>query len=162
MTVVLWLVSVVLVLAVDGQVPVEELSAVQTKALTLVLEEFHNKKYVDSGFKVATLLEATETDYSAGIYVNLHFTAKQTTCTKENWRNTDCKVTKTGRTSNCFACFKFEYESHKTLSQLVDCLPQRHWKADRDEKRRESCKEVARSMEKGLGLPGSFSFVKSQ
>ncbi|XP_075444361.1 retinoic acid receptor responder protein 2 isoform X3 [Ascaphus truei] len=126
MAVALWLISMVLALGVKGQIPMGELSALQNTALANVIEDFHKKDHIQSGFQVSSVLKATEK-----------------------------------KTSNCFACFMFEYDTHEVLSQLIDCLPERHLKPQRVNKRTQSCREVEQTKGSRRRLPGTFSFLKS-
>ncbi|KAM4704772.1 retinoic acid receptor responder protein 2 [Rhinophrynus dorsalis] len=157
-----WVIPVVLAVAVVGQIPVNELSDIQKKAKDLVLEDFHNKDHIQNGFHVSSVLDATETEFPGGIFVHLLFTVKQTNCRKHHWRNQDCNAVKSPRIFNCFACFKFEYTSHHVLSQLTDCVLQRHVNTERESKRKEQCKKVEKKNENGLHLPGVFSYLKTQ
>ncbi|XP_053568903.1 retinoic acid receptor responder protein 2 [Bombina bombina] len=157
----LWMISTALALAVNAQIAVEDLSAVQDKVLTLVMQDFHSKDNIKNGFKLTSLLEETELDFSAGKFVHLNFTAKQTACKRDNWKSDNCKVIKTGRTFSCFSCFKLEHGSHKVISKFVDCIPERHLIEERNERRRKYCKEVEGKKEQGLGLPGMVSFSMS-
>ncbi|XP_075444360.1 retinoic acid receptor responder protein 2 isoform X2 [Ascaphus truei] len=161
MAVALWLISMVLALGVKGQIPMGELSALQNTALANVIEDFHKKDHIQSGFQVSSVLKATE-KFSTGIFVHLEFTLKQTNCKKQQGKGHDCNFITPGKTSNCFACFMFEYDTHEVLSQLIDCLPERHLKPQRVNKRTQSCREVEQTKGSRRRLPGTFSFLKSQ
>ncbi|XP_063780715.1 retinoic acid receptor responder protein 2 isoform X2 [Pseudophryne corroboree] len=61
---------------------------------------------------------------------------------------------------NCFACFKFEYETHKVLSQVIDCVRPRFVQG-RGNQRNKTCTEVAMKTA-GTRIVGSYSFVKTE
>ncbi|KAG8443407.1 hypothetical protein GDO86_011993 [Hymenochirus boettgeri] len=158
-----WCLLVILgfLLSVKGQVPMDELTDLQDKALNLVMEDFHTKEYVRYRFQVLSILEAMEEKYSAGIFVRLHYTKKQTNCPKSQWKGKDCKSLNNGKVFNCFACYKFAYGNHEVLSKLNDCVNERFVNEGRQRKRLTECRTVEKRKEIGLGLPGSFSFLQS-
>ncbi|XP_029443879.1 retinoic acid receptor responder protein 2-like [Rhinatrema bivittatum] len=140
----------------------DTLTDVQMKALDLSLEEYHNKEHVHNAFKVASIQETMETEFSQGTFVRLQFALVQTTCSKNQWQKKDCKTTKRSRRQNCITCFKIEPESLEVVSQYVDCLPEQLLRPEREEARRERCNEVKIARETGLGFPGSFSFSRTK
>ncbi|KAE8595286.1 hypothetical protein XENTR_v10015677 [Xenopus tropicalis] len=151
-----------LLVTVRGQVPTEELSDIQTKALTLVTEDFHNVDNIYSRFQVTSVLNAAEEKFPGGIFVLLHLRKKQTNCAKTEWKSKVCKAMRGGRVFNCFACLKFEYGSHKVLAKAIDCVPDRQVSPEVEQKRRQRCTTMESVNETGLRLPGALSFVKSQ
>ncbi|XP_063780714.1 retinoic acid receptor responder protein 2 isoform X1 [Pseudophryne corroboree] len=154
------LVSALLVLAAEGAVHVDGLSEIQNKAVRLVMEDFHTKDHLKNGFKFSSLVRKEETEYAAGIFVNVEFTVKQTTCPKHHWMKSDCEYNQKGYVFNCFACFKFEYETHKVLSQVIDCVRPRFVQG-RGNQRNKTCTEVAMKTA-GTRIVGSYSFVKTE
>ncbi|KAJ1098773.1 hypothetical protein NDU88_003880 [Pleurodeles waltl] len=159
--VILWLSAIAIIATTTGQVRLEELSELQQKALDLTLEKFHESKDIIKGFKVVSLQEATETEFSAGTFVSLQLNLKQTGCSKSNRARADCKVLRNGREINCTACFKFETYDEMVLPPFVDCLPVHHLKKERKGMRAKACKQIEQKDESGLGFPGVFSFSKS-
>lgn len=158
--VILWLSAIAIIAPTTGQVRLEELSELQQKALDLTLEIFHESKDVIKGFRVLSLKEATETEFSAGTFVHLQLNLKQTSCSKNNRGKADCKVIRNGREINCTACFKFESGEMVTLP-FVDCLPVHQLRKEREDMRAKACKQIQQKDESGMGFPGVFSFSKS-
>lgn len=152
-----WILSALLVISAEGESATSNFSEMQSKALKLIMEHFHNKQHVKFGFKVTDVITALEIDYGSGIFVNLELALNQTTCHKSHWAKTDCELVKNGRKFNCFSCFKFTYNSHKILSQLVDCVGAHHVDSKRISNRNQSCKEV--ELKQGPDKPGIYSFV---
>ncbi|KAG9472740.1 retinoic acid receptor responder protein 2-like [Eleutherodactylus coqui] len=154
-----WIISALIVVRSEGEIT-SDFSENQNKSLQLILEHFHNKDHIKNGFKVSDILKSIEVDYSSGVFVNLEFALKQTTCHKTHRTKTDCELVKNGRTFNCFACFKFSYNSPKILSQLIDCVNILQVDSKRTNRRNQSCKEV--ELKKGSEKVGSYSFLTSQ
>ncbi|XP_063306939.1 retinoic acid receptor responder protein 2 [Pelobates fuscus] len=156
------MVCVLLSLSVYAEIPKNELTDRQTQAVNIVMEHFHKREHIQNAFNVFSITKATETEFSAGSFVHLQFTLKPTTCRKHQWKQPDCKITKDPRSFHCLACFKFQYGSHQVMSEVKDCVLQRHLSAERKQKWTESCSEVKRKDEPpGLILPGVYSFLKS-
>ncbi|KAM3929471.1 retinoic acid receptor responder protein 2-like [Leptodactylus fuscus] len=154
------IVSALLVVSTESQSTTEELSEIQNKALKMIMEYFHKKDHIKNGFKVTELKKAIEIDYRTGIFVNLEFALKQTICHKNLWSKPDCELVKNGRTFNCFGCYKFYYDSHKVLSQLIECVREHQVDQRRTENRNRSCKEV--ELKQGELKPGTYGFLTSQ
>ncbi|XP_072010601.1 retinoic acid receptor responder protein 2 [Engystomops pustulosus] len=160
-TAITWcIISALLVVTSQSEIKEKDFTDIQRKAFRLVMESLHNKEHVRNSFRVSDILTATDIDYSAGIFVNLEFALKQTSCHKSHWTKTDCEILKNGRTFNCFACFKFTYGSHDIMSQLIDCVTAHQVDAKRSSSRSQSCKKV--ELKGGPGKPGSYAFVTSQ
>ncbi|XP_075070405.1 retinoic acid receptor responder protein 2 [Mixophyes fleayi] len=153
-----WIISVLLVLAAEGDVPLDKLTEIQNKAVRLVMENFHNKDNLKNGFKLSSVLEAGQIEYGSGIFVNLEFTIQQTTCQKHQWTQSDCEFTRNKIKFNCFSCFKFDYED-EVQSQVIDCA-RPHFVKDRVAQRKKTCREV--EMKNAGKIIGSYSFLKSQ
>ncbi|XP_073488644.1 retinoic acid receptor responder protein 2-like isoform X1 [Aquarana catesbeiana] len=147
------LVSALLVLRVQADVPAEELSENQNKMVLLVMKKFHEKD-LKNRYRMTSIVKAKEELYNARIFVNVEFLMKQTSCRKHDWSQPDCKVVKNARTYNCFGCFKFEYDSHSVLSKVEECILARHLSAGRQTLRNYRCKEVENV---GKMHPGTYS-----
>ncbi|XP_078518710.1 retinoic acid receptor responder protein 2 [Lissotriton helveticus] len=157
--VILWLSAIIA--TTSGQVRLEELSELQQRALDLTLEQFHESKDVIKGFKVLSLQEATEEEFSAGTFVRLQLNIKQTACSKSNRERADCKLLRNGREINCTACFKFKSYYEMVSKPFVDCLPVHQLRKEREGMREKACNQIEQKDESGLGFPGVFSFSKS-
>lgn len=153
------LVSALLVLGVQGEVPAGELSEIQNKVIRLVMEKFHQRDLIN-GYKMASVLKAAEASYLAGMFVHVEFLVKQTSCQKNDWGKSHCQPIKNAKTYNCFGCFKFEYDSHVVLSHVEECVLQRHLQKERQTRRHNLCKEVEMK-DTGKNV-GKYSFLKSE
>ncbi|XP_073488643.1 retinoic acid receptor responder protein 2-like isoform X2 [Aquarana catesbeiana] len=152
------LVSALLVLRVQADVPAEELSEIQNKVVRLVMEKFHQRD-IQSAYRMTSIVKAKQV-YNSGIFVNVEFLVKQTSCHKHDWSKPDCKAVKNPRTYNCFGCYKFEYDSHAVISKVDECILTRNLKAGRQTQRNDLCKEVEEK-EPGRTNPGVYSFRKT-
>ncbi|XP_072269540.1 retinoic acid receptor responder protein 2-like [Pyxicephalus adspersus] len=119
------LLSALLVLGVQGEVPAGELSEIQNKTIQLVMEKFHQRD-LSNGYRMTSVVKAVEELYVAGLFVNVEFLVKQTSCHKHHWTKPECQPTKNAKTYNCFGCFKFEHESHTVFSHVEECVLPRH------------------------------------
>ncbi|XP_077349751.1 retinoic acid receptor responder protein 2-like [Lithobates pipiens] len=154
------LLSALLVLRVQADVPAEELTELQNKTIRLVMERLHQRD-LPSGYKMASIVKAAEELYSAGIFVNVEFLVKQTSCRKHDWSKPDCKAVKNAKTYSCFGCFKFEYDSYNVISQAEECILLRHLHEGRKARRNDLCKEVEMKVT-GKTIPGVYSFLKKE
>ncbi|XP_077349758.1 retinoic acid receptor responder protein 2-like [Lithobates pipiens] len=153
------LVSALLVLRVQADVLAEELSEIQNKMVRLVMEKFHQRD-IPSAYRMTSIVKAKEV-YNSGIFVNVEFLVKQTSCRKHDWSKTDCKTVKNARTYNCFGCYKFEYSSHSVISKVEECILPRNLNAGRQTQRNDLCKEVEEK-EPARTIPGVYSFLKKE
>lgn len=156
-----WIISTLFSLGVCAQIPKEKLTERQRQAISIVMEDFHRRD-LHHGFHLQRVSEAEETDFPMGVFVQLEFTLRPTSCKKHQWKESGCVPTNSPRLFNCFSCFKFEYETHNVLSDLKDCVLTKFVTPERTADRKEKCKAVKHKKEDGLLLPGSFSFLKSQ
>ncbi|XP_040211306.1 retinoic acid receptor responder protein 2-like [Rana temporaria] len=150
------LVSALLVLRVQADVPAEELSENQNQMVRLVMEKFHEKDLMNR-YRMTSVVKAEEEVYNARIFVNVEFLVKQTSCRKHDWSKPDCKVVKNARTYNCFGCYKFEYDSHSVISKVEECILTRHLRAGRQTLRKYRCKEVENAGKMHPGMYSTFS-----
>ncbi|OCT75316.1 retinoic acid receptor responder protein 2 isoform X2 [Xenopus laevis] len=156
------LVAVGLIVAAEEQVPMSELSDLQNKTLALAAEELHSKKHINNRFQVFSVQEATEEDYSAGVFVRLNVMKRQTNCPKSQWKEgRECGAVNQGRVFDCCICIKYHYGNRAVLSSFIDCVLSRHVNPERQRKRSDQCKSVKRKNETGFALPGETSFSKS-
>ncbi|CAI9619413.1 unnamed protein product [Staurois parvus] len=153
------LLSALLVLRVLGDVPAGELSEIQSKTIQLVMEKFHQRD-LQSGYRMTSIVKAAE-KYNSGIFVNVEFLVKQTSCRKHDWSKLDCKAGKNARSYNCFGCYKFEYDSHVVISQVEECILPRHLNEGRQARRNDLCKEVEMK-DSGKTNVGKYSFQKTE
>ncbi|KAM4687544.1 retinoic acid receptor responder protein 2-like [Discoglossus pictus] len=161
MAVTLWLISVVFLVSVAGQVRVKGLTYLQNRGANLVLEDLHSKENTKSAYRLVSISQRIERDYSAGKFVQLQFLVKQTNCKKENWKDVKCRILRSGRTEDCFACFKFQNKSNMVLSQHISCLHHPSGNLEQDTARIQACKDMEQNNEP-VHLPGTFSFLKSE
>ncbi|DBA13469.1 TPA: hypothetical protein GDO54_018522 [Pyxicephalus adspersus] len=154
------LLSALLVLGVQGEVPAGELSEIQNKTIQLVMEKFHQRD-LSNGYRMTSVVKAVEELYVAGLFVNVEFLVKQTSCHKHHWTKPECQPTKNAKTYNCFGCFKFEHESHTVFSHVEECVLPRHLNQGRQARRNDLCKEVERR-DNGKKSVGKYSFLRKE
>ncbi|XP_040211300.1 retinoic acid receptor responder protein 2-like [Rana temporaria] len=153
------LVSALLVLRVQADVTTEELSEIQNQTIQLVMEKLHQRD-LPNGYRMTSIVKSVEELYSAGIFVNVEFLMKETSCRKHDWSKPDCKVVKNAKTYSCFGCFKFEYDSHTVISQVEECILLRHLNPGRKTRRNTLCKEVEMKVTgKTIGV---YSFLRKE
>ncbi|XP_041421642.1 retinoic acid receptor responder protein 2 isoform X2 [Xenopus laevis] len=148
------LVALGFIVAVSGQIPVSELSDLQKKAMSLVTEHFYDKYNPRNHFIISSVLEASQENFSDGIFVRLHFKKKRSNCTRKNSRSRSCSFLKNGAEFSCFSCFWFENNSHNVESEFRDCAQN-----SQTEHREEQCRRVK---EERVAPSGAFSFLISQ
>ncbi|XP_040211302.1 retinoic acid receptor responder protein 2-like [Rana temporaria] len=153
------LVSALLVLRVQADVLTEELSDNQNQMVRLVMEKFHQRD-LQNAYRMTSVVKAEEV-YNSGIFVNVEFLVKQTSCRKHDWSKPDCKVVKNARTYNCFGCYKFEYDAHSVISKVEECILTRNLRAGRQNQRNDLCKEVEKK-DPERTIPGVYSFLKTE
>ncbi|XP_068094346.1 retinoic acid receptor responder protein 2 [Hyperolius riggenbachi] len=155
------LVSALLVLGVWGSISLQELPGVQQKAAKLMMEDFH-KKDLKNSFRFTSVIKATEEESTTGMFVNMELLLKQTVCRKHLWKSSNCQIAANPVTFNCFACFKFEYQSLEVISQFISCIPEKKLTSAQKQTRENKCEEVSQKANVKSRFPGVYSFLKSE
>ncbi|XP_054847880.1 retinoic acid receptor responder protein 2 [Eublepharis macularius] len=133
-------------------------SPLPSRALEMVLDDFHNKSHVKFVFKKQTMTESME-ELPMGTFVHLEVDLLQTVCWKRQRGMQNCGVKAGGRRQKCLACFKFD-SSGNVLDQSVRCLSEQV-PIFQEVKRRQAqeCEQVKQAGEEHY-RPGLFAFSK--
>ncbi|XP_048366624.1 retinoic acid receptor responder protein 2 [Sphaerodactylus townsendi] len=141
-------------LALAGTTP----SPLQTRALQMVLDEYHNKSHVQFFFKQQLMAERMET-LPMGTFVDLEVDLIQTLCRKSQPRIPNCQIKAGGRKQRCLACFKFD-ASENVLDKSMRCLSQQAPMFQQVKKKQaQDCGQVKLVGEEHY-RPGVFAFSK--
>ncbi|XP_077160500.1 retinoic acid receptor responder protein 2 isoform X2 [Paroedura picta] len=131
----------------------------QSRALEMVLDEFHNKSHIQFLFKQQTLVESMEM-LPRGTFVQLEVDLVQTFCRKSQRGTQNCRIRPGGRKQTCLACFKFNSQEN-VLDKYLRCLSQQALLFFQEAKKRQAqeCEEVKLAGEDRY-RPGVFAFSR--
>ncbi|XP_053872941.1 retinoic acid receptor responder protein 2 [Malaclemys terrapin pileata] len=133
----------------------------QERVVDLVLEDFHNKKFVQWVYKKQAVEDVTETEYPAGPFVRLRVRLQQTQCRNQPGSRQDCALKRRGRKQICLACVKFDSRSgEKVLGSYTHCRMEKQQPEKEMETRHEQeCSTVQETGEAPYH-PGVFAFSR--
>ncbi|XP_065254996.1 retinoic acid receptor responder protein 2-like [Emys orbicularis] len=116
----------------------------QERVVDLVLEDFHNRKFVQWVYKKQAVEDVTETEYPAGPFVRLRVKLQQTQCRNQPGSRQDCALNRRGRKQICLACVKFDSRSpDEVLGSYTHCRKEKQQAVSEMETRHEEeCRTV--------------------
>ncbi|XP_029443876.1 retinoic acid receptor responder protein 2-like isoform X2 [Rhinatrema bivittatum] len=100
------------------------------------------------------LLQAT----TAGNFVKVTYTIKQTNCHKMNYQPDMCQHRANGRVRYCLACFAYQNSEAEPNAQFVDCLPRFPPGQERANQQMQRCEAVKKTILDYL--PGKFVLME--
>ncbi|KAJ7322355.1 hypothetical protein JRQ81_018642 [Phrynocephalus forsythii] len=138
-------------------------SSPQDKAVSIVLEFFHGRSFVQYLFKEQPVATADTQEFPMGIYINLEVELYQTVCRKNQQRAENCPIKAGGRRQTCLACFKVDSNNpDHVLDRAIHCLAphSRNFQHTKNTHEQE-CEDVKKANEQ-LYLPGKFAFSRGR
>ncbi|KAM5156667.1 retinoic acid receptor responder protein 2-like [Mantella aurantiaca] len=156
------LISALLVLSTQGEVPAQEMSNLQSKALRLVMENLHKKNNIRNVFRLTSILQESEEELDDGLFVSLEIEVKQTKCHKDQLMNPNCNITRDGKSYSCVGCFKFDFRGQKVRSKFIHCIPPNRSTQEKNiNMRRENCKNLKKPKHQpSVYNVGSVTFLR--
>ncbi|XP_029443874.1 retinoic acid receptor responder protein 2-like [Rhinatrema bivittatum] len=116
------------------------------KTVALAVAEY-NKKEKSFAYKELSIQNSNGTATTAGNFVKVTYTIKQTNCHKRNYQPDMCQHRANGRVHYCLACFAYQNSETEPKAQFVDCLPRFPPQQERANQQMQRCEAVKKTIQ---------------